>query len=246
MVSKKYIPILSAALVFLLLEFLFFKPAVWGALLMPLFLLVIIFIAGVFLLGNQFRNFWRLIIQILFLNLSGVLFFLFLKSVFLDHFLFLGLAALDWFLFENIYRLLYQPRLYQPFTLEKISFWLNLLIIFWFFGGFNILNIFLNLNFALVIFLIFLVNCWLGYYFFWSNKFWQKVAGAEPGRTIYGEPGQTILPDLLIISLILTEFYFILLYLPTQFYFNSLILAILYIIIVKLWSRSHSKLIKTI
>jgi len=238
MVSKKYIPILSAVLVFLLLEFLFFKPTAWGTFLIPLFLLIIIFIAWVFLFGNQFRNFWRLIIQILFLNLSGVLFFLFLKSVFLHHFLFLGLAALNWFLFENIYRLLYQPRLYQPFTLEKISFWLNLLIIFWFFGGFNILNIFLNLNFVPVVFLIFLVNCWLGYYFFWSNKLWQRVASGEPGRTI--------LPDLLIISLIMTEFYFILLYLPTQFYFNSLILVILYIIMVKLWLKSPSKLIKAI
>lgn len=238
MFSKKNLPLLTAVLIFALLEFLFFEPTAWKTFSVPLLLLISIFSLSFFLLGSQFKNFWRLVVQLLFFNLSGVLFFLFLKNIFLRHFLFLSLAGLNWFLFENIYRLLYQPRLYQPFTLEKISLWLNLLIIFWFFGGFNILNVFLNLNFVLVLFLVFLVNCWLGYYFFWSNKFWRKDTSGEPGRTI--------LPDLLIISLILTEFYFVLLYLPTQFYFNSLILAILYFIIVKVWLKSPSKLIKTI
>lgn len=209
---RRFIPILAIglifpfSLVFLFIDrpFIFFLSAV-----ITIFLSVFF---TWFLIKQNFKKFWPLIFIPLLLCLSAFLFFFFIQNQFFEYFFIPFFIFLIWFFLETIYRFFYQPRKYLAHSLENISFSLNLVSFFWLHSGLFALNIFLNFPFYYFLPLIFFFS-----FCFMALNFWlAKISLKENFLFI-------IIP-----TIFLLEISTALLFLPTNFYFNSFVLTVLF------------------
>jgi len=215
----KYFLLISPILSFIFFEILFFFSRIYLLLIFITDLLIINAILLFILIGEQIGNFWPIIIQGILLVLGNSLFLLLLSQTIFYHLFLIIFNFLYWLFLDTIYNLLYRPRLYQPYSLEKISYWLTFINLFCFAAELNALPIFYNLLFQLTLLPFFILCFWFYFYLLRINKLeiWSK------------------LETILIFSLILTEFYFVFNLLPLNFHLTGLILASLYVIILKVW-----------
>lgn len=226
----KKIPILAPALLFISFEIFFFWPSF--RLLIALTGVSLIIGAGslIFLARENIKNHWPTMIQIILLILGGSLFSLFISHPALYSLFLIMLSLLYWFILNMLFRLIYQPRLYRPYSFETASFWLVFVNIFFFAAELSALSVFYNIAVILTVLPFFVLCLWFNFYLFKINKieFEQKI---------------TIL---IVFSLILTEFYFILNFLPINFHIIGLILAGFSVIIFKLWLKAQKLILPMI
>lgn len=174
-------------------------------------------------MGAKIKEHWPVAVQIFFLILSGFLFSLLLSHVILYQIFLVIMTFLYWFILKTIFRFLYQPRLYRPYSLESASIWLTFAIIFFGAAELSALSIFYNISSRLTILPFFVLSFWSYFYLFRINKI---------------ESEQKI-ETMAIFSLILTEFYFVLNFLPINFHLIGLILAGFSVIVFKLWLKAQ-------
>ena len=174
-------------------------------------------VSGTILIKGHFKKQWPFLVQMVLLTLSALMFFLFLSSLAWQAvFGLLFLGALSFFIF-SLYQFFNQPRLAKPHALEKTVPWLNFIISYW---SLTVIGAVLGSDpleypFFLSLILVFALFFWLGYY----------------QTSLKGHAFKSLKSDLLIISLVLTQVYLVMNFLPLGFYLNALSLSILYGII---------------
>ncbi|MBU4370063.1 hypothetical protein KKG58_04915 [Patescibacteria group bacterium] len=180
-------------------------------------IIILSLVSGIILIKGKIKKRWPILLQIMVLSASALVFFLFLNGIFWQIVFVLFFSGASSFFLFHIWQFFYQPRLCQPEALERMSFWLNFVIIYWVLVG---LGMTLGLEplkglFFLSLILVFVLFFWMAYYL----------------NFIKGDDFKLIKIDSLIITLVLTEIYLAINFLPLGVYFNALIISILYSII---------------
>ena len=224
MVSKLYIylPIIFCLILF----FVFQSPSLIKTIIGYTLILVLSLLSSFILIKRRLKKQWAISLQMIIFVLAGLCFFVFLSNFIWQIIFILFFAGILSFFLFHTFQFFYQPRLCQPRALEKMGSWLNFIISYWVLVG---LGVSLGADplgglFLLSLALVFVLFFWLGHY----TSF------------VKGDDFKSIKTDLLIISLVLTEFYLVINFLPLGVYFNALIVSLLYSIIIKL-HYSYSK-----
>lgn len=211
---KRTIPLLSSLLFIIIIELI--RPGAFS-IYFSLIAAVLIVSASVLLLARKkLKNeAWIFIISPLLFVSNAFLFFLFLEKGIIFHILTV-MAGIFLFLFlENLFIYLYLPDKYQPYTLENISNYINLVIIFLAASNAISLMTFLNIRFWLLIMPFFIIVFLLLFELLWASKIsWEA-------SKLY----------IIIISLALLQIFWAVKSLPTSFYVGGLVVAASYYIL---------------
>ncbi|MCX7778945.1 MAG: hypothetical protein N2259_01745 [Patescibacteria group bacterium] len=228
-IIKRFIPLFTSFLVFVfLLSATFLFPS-W---IFFLFLSLAIFsslLLNLFLIKENLKNFWFFLIILFLLETSAVLFLIFIQQPIFKTIFILFLTFFVWLFLEAIFRFLYRPRVYIPYSLENISLTLTLLIIFWFYSSFFALKTFFNLSLPILLSLVFLINLLIIYFIFRQTK-----VSLEKKILIY----YSFFPNLIVL-----ELFYAFLFLPTTFYINGLVLTILFFLMINFLKENLSTLL---
>ncbi len=224
----KRTPIIIPLIFFILFEALFFWTNFYFLLIGLIVAIILSAVLIILLAKNKLKERWPMVVQIIILIIGSSLFvLLLLHSLFYQLYL-IFIALFYWYILTIIFRFLYQPRLYQPYSLEKSSASIVFLSLFYLSAELNVLFVFLNISLWLTILPFFLINLWFYFYFIRAND------------------ARWSMKSFLIIDLLLTEFYLALSFLPINFHLNGLILASLNIIILNLWLKERKSQLPTI
>jgi hypothetical protein len=148
---------------------------------------------------------------------------LLISFVFLKHLIIILFALLLILYLENIFLYYYQPLNYQLYALENLAAIFNLIIFFLLAIILNAFYTFLNLPLWLLSIILIIALSLLISQSFWINKLKNEFC------YVY----------LLIIDIIILEFFWALTFLPTNFYVSSIILTIIFYLI---WGILKAKL----
>lgn len=174
------------------------------------------FLFLLFLLGKEVRLFWPLLIFFPLVIASINFFLIFTKSQSVK-IIFIFVASLFAYLFlTTVFRFLYEPRKYPPYSLENFSFSLSFIDGFLFFSIIFALITFFNLSLTKSLFFVFCLGLGLTIFVLWTIKL-------SVSKT-----------HIFIVSLILLELFYALTFLPTSFYINSLVLTTLFFLMINL------------
>ncbi len=223
MFFKRISVLICPILISLVLELLFYNiNLIYIVLSVGLFLLL--FFLKILIKEKFFsRTFFYLALLPVLLFYANVGLLLMLSSSLLKHVFVVFFALLLILYLENIFIFFYRPYNYQPYALENLSAFFNLLIFFFLIINLNAFNVFLNLPVWLLSIILILVTSLILSQSFWINKIRLNIKFAY----------------LLIINIIILEFFWALAFLPTNFYVNAIILTIaLYLI----WGLLKAKL----
>lgn len=222
-ISIKKIPIFAPIVLFISFEILFFFPKIYILIALISILLITNIVSLLILMEDKIKKYWPIAVQIFLLVLGAFLFSLLISHLILFQIFSVTMTLLYGFILKTFFQFLHRPRLYYPYSLENISFWLTFIIIFFYAAELSALSIFYNISFWLTILPFFVLSFWSYFYLFWINKikFERRIE------------------ILLIFSLILTEFYFTFNFLPINFHLIGLILAGFSFIILKLWLKAQ-------
>lgn len=225
MISKLYIylPIIFCLILF----FVFQSTNPINIIIGYSFILILSLVSGIILIKGKIRKHWPILLQIMVFSVSALVFFLFLNGTIWPIIFVLFFSAVSGFFLFHVWQFFYQPRLCQPKALERMSFWMNFVIIYWFLVGLAMTlgREPLSGLFFLSLILVFVLFFWAAYY---SNF-------------IKGGDFKLTKTDSLVITLVLTEIYLAINFLPLGVYFNALILSILYSILINLWQKIPQK-----
>lgn len=216
----------SAFLLFLILEMALSQPTqiYWLILLSFAILLFSIWQLMKYKVNQQFFNF--LIAPVIFLA-SAWIFLLFLQSGWIQQLIIIVTSVLYWLFIKVIFLYLFRRPKYQAHTLGNISSYLDLLAVFFISSGFFSLMIFLQLPswyldlyfFQIVIdqiwqllFLEALVVSLLTYQLLWASQI-PLVSGG---------------PFIFVITLVTTQLFLVTSFLPTSVYVKGLIVGIVF------------------
>jgi len=212
---NKLIPWVAAAAIFTLLEMILVSPKRFYY---SAGLIILIVAYGVWQLSGQkitSFKYWRFFITPLILIGSGLNFFLYLEGSLTVHFFVLVMTVLIWLYLEVIYlRLYFRPK-YEPYSLENITVYVDLLSIFLLASSLYSTIIFLDINIWLLIGL-FAIICFLAS----AQLIW-----ASGITMIFGWR------HLAVIVLSVTEVFYVVSFLPTSVYVNGFLVAICYYLI---------------
>lgn len=169
------------------------------------------------LIDRSFYNkkFWQLLITPALLFASGLLFFSFLEGYLFQQAFLLVLVILIWAFLQVIFLMHHSRPHYQPYALENIIVHLNLIIIFFTAASFFSLIVFLGISLGILLVIFYLVTFLLAYQLLWVS-----------GTTFTAN-----WPYAVIITIVLTEIFWAVSFLPTSVYVNGLVLAISYYLI---------------
>jgi len=209
---NRSIPFIISLIIFFSLETIIRNPKqiYWQT---PLLLMLLIL--GVWLLtGREFKKlrFWNFLITPFLLLLSGLSFIIFIESFWLKHILIATLAILLGVFLEATFLYFRLRPKYQAHSLENISNYLNLLIVFLVFSSFFSSIVFLEAAFWQLILPAAIICFLLSYQI-------TEISDIAFYRSW---------PYIVIITLILVELFWAVNFLPTSIYVNSLILTLAY------------------
>ncbi|MFA5022486.1 MAG: hypothetical protein WC508_05415 [Patescibacteria group bacterium] len=158
------------------------------------------------------KKFWRFSITPVFLFASGLLFFLFLEGGAIKQIFVIILVFLVGIFLETIFLWFHLRPKYQPNALENISTHLNLIIIFFLATGFFSLILFLEAPLWLLVAIFAGVSAVLTYQLIW----------------ISGVNWSVGYPYISVITIVITEIFVAVSFLPTSVYFSALLVTISY------------------
>lgn len=150
---------------------------------------------------------------------------IFLGQNILFFFLLLSSCLLLYFYLRDIFQLLYQPRFYRPGALETTALPLNFVIILLLVTEAEMLVFVYHFSRLIIFPILFLSFFGLSLYYFTFKK------------------TKTILLPAFVTALLLTEFYLVFSFLPLSGHLNGLILALAFVMIIKIWQKKEPKFI---
>lgn len=218
LILNRSIPYLATILVWLWLYLMTSFVTFWYIFVIILIISVLVLMLKLFNLQYRKKEFFAFLITTLFLVISSVLFLFFVDSFLIRQIAIVVISILIGYYYNNIFQFLYLPKSYQPYSLENISGYLNLLSLFLFFTGIFSVLIFFDPPFSLMIISSFVLTLVLTMQTFWVHKVdFSKVK-----------------LFLLVVSLIMAELFWAVHYLPSSFYVSGLLLAIIYYMLIVL------------
>jgi hypothetical protein len=158
------------------------------------------------------RDFWGLAILPLLLLVATIGVLLLVTSGIAEHLIIIFLALILAVYLENIFTYFYNQSLYQPFSFENLAAFFDLIIFVLVVIDLTAFNVFLNLPVWLLSLICLLVLTILIDQALWVNKINNDL------KYIY----------LLIVDLIILEFYWAMSFLPSNFYANSIIISLVF------------------
>lgn len=173
---------------------------------------------GIVLIKGKIKQQWPFLVQLMFFVLSGLGFFLFLSGIGWQIAFVLAFNIILGFFLFHVYQLFYHPRNSQPEIFKKTIFWFNFIISYWFLFT---LTHYLTNNFTLPGFLITILIVFIS--FFWLFTYQELCQKGEIDKN-----------SLLIKSLVFSEMFLVVLFLPLGVYLTTLSLSLLFVIIIGL------------
>jgi hypothetical protein len=209
MSNNRLIPWISAALVFLSLELTTIKPKLIYFFMLLSFLAVFIGMWRLIDIEMKKAKFWNFLITPISLLIAGWIFFIFLDGNGWQLASAMLLSGFLWLFMETIFFYFYLRPKYQAHALENISYYLNLAAVFLFYSGLFNLSVFLTFKFwwlmlSGIIFSILLLH----------ELFWVSEISFQSSR-VY----------IIIITLLMAEFFWTVSFLPTSVYVNGMIMT---------------------
>ncbi len=214
-----YLPIIF---LFLLL-FVFQNPTIVKTTVVYLIIFILSSLSGFLTVKGYFKKGWPFLVEIIVLTVSALLFFLFLSNRFWQYVFIIVFCFFSGLFLKCAYSFLHQIRVYEPHSLEKVTGLINFMISYWVLSGVGTLmdwdpfRLFSYLDFILV-FVLF---------------FWLIYSSGQSGSE------QRDFKKVITISLVLSEIYLVIRFLPFGFHLNALIVSIIYGIIINLWQKNN-------
>lgn len=212
LIINRFIPLISLILLSLLGEvFIFYSQGLFPAVILSGgFLFIFVWQ----LTGRRIKNIelWSFLIPVLFLFWGWIFLTIFFEVVWIKQLFLLLVMIFIFVLFYNIFLFLHQPLSYKVYSLENISNYLNLFIVWLWFSSFFGLVIFLGLPSGAFVFPVIILGALIYSQNLWINKINLK------DNWLF----------LVIAALLLAEMFLAVSFLPTDFYVNGLILAVAY------------------
>lgn len=221
-ILNRTISFFAPLFIFLTWEIFFTQPK--SIIIFGLIIFAITFFAFWFLSSQKInKEFWQFFsLPFVFISSSFLFSILLLPEGIFRHIFIVAIAFFMYLILESIFNFLYRPNIYQTQSIETFFGYLNLLIIFFLTSSFYNLTFFLNLSLWLVLIFFFFTVLFLNFYFFWVNKILTKE------NVLY----------VLIIALIMAEFFWVISFSPANFFVSSLILVLIYYLMV-VFSKYH-------
>lgn len=167
-------------------------------------------------------DFWHFLLAPFTLTLSALAYVLFLDSGWQRGVVLMTSGLGAWWYLQNLATFLYWPSSYQPYALENISSYLNLVAAFFLYASFFSLRLFLSWPLLVLALLTGIFTALLAYQMSWVNKLtWQRS-----------------IPYTLALALVLSEGFLAIQFLPTVSAVNGLLLATLLYVLMSI-SRLH-------
>lgn len=212
---RRFIPFLITAALLFFWEWLWTWRAHFWLLTISMLVLTVIFIGYILYGRAELRAIPFLLLLPIALVAAGTTFLVFLGSSFVAHLVVVLNALLLGLYAENLFLFYYQPHRYQPYALEHISIYLNVLIAFYAFSAIFAARIFLNVSFVYLLPVGACIIVVLVLHQMWSAK----VPFAE--HWVF----------MSIMMLVMLELFGSILYLPTTFFASGLFLIIPYYVL---------------
>lgn len=215
MLFKRFSVLLTPILILLGLELLFyFQQNIKMIVIIWLLLLVLLVLTLKFLIKERFYQpqFWTLSLLPILLFICSSSYLLVLGWGLMRHLVIVLLAMILAAYLENLFMFYYYPQGYKKDSLENLSVFFNILIFFLLILNLNAVNIFLNPPFwTLSLILVAVLSLLLWQYF-------RIIKLSSNLRTVY----------LLVVNLLVLEFFWAMSFLPSNLYVHSIILTIIY------------------
>lgn len=233
----RLIPTGAPVLNLICLEIILAKPrSVWF---LGPFLAVLIFYSVLLLSGSKLnKRFWRFLISPFLFILSSLLFFIFLvlASSFFKQVLILLVSLVLFIVLENIYQFFYERLGFFNYSLENIFNYLNLLTIFLFFSGVYSASIFLQVPVGLPFAAVVLVAALISYQNLWVLQALREDFKKSDHLDFLSQKVAYLIRQnrlksvvyVLVPTLLLVEAFWVVSFLPTSFYVNSVFLTLTY------------------
>ena len=178
-------------------------------------ILAFIVVVSIWLLTGRHllrKTFWNFLSTPFLYIVSSFIFFLLIDNLVIRQLFIVGTAIIVLLTLHNIFSFLHQTEKYQPYALENIYSYVNLISLWLYYASFFGISILLGWPFWFFIILIFILTSFLFMRTLWSFKIpWQK-------SKLF----------ILIIGLVLAEAGYIVYSLPTSYVFNALLLIVIY------------------
>ncbi len=209
------IPLFEGGLIFLTLEVFLFKPASWIYAMAAITALIFL---GALIPKRKYssrRDFFHFIFNPLIFAWSAFLLLLFFENIYFRHFFVLGVAAYLFFYFENLFYYLIGEKEKNADNFLRMTNLMNVVSIFFLAAGLYGVKTFIQLP-------------------IWPLA---AVFFVFSGALVYGVLGivkpafREIIFDIIVLSLIIMEFFVVLSFLPIGFYAGGAILGIIYYMI---------------
>ena len=219
---NRILTFLSTVLILIFLELLLIYPN--GVYIIAGVIFLIIYFSILYLTTKKIlsKDFWNFLITPLFFLSSGFILLLFLESTIIKHIFIFGLAVIYYLILFNLFSFKFKSYKYQPYALENLFSYINLISAFLFYSSIFCFHLFFNISKLILLPIVFIFTLLLNYQSFWVNKI-------EFKRSIFFTS---------IISLIFLELFWAIFYLPTGYFVNAVILVVIYYIIVNI-SRDY-------
>jgi len=221
-IFDKILPYFSASLLLFLYEFLLWKPS-FIYFIAPL--LIITVILTIWRLTNKnfkSKDFGHFLLSPLLFIISCSIILLFLENNNIKQIFIIGSVLTYILIIINIYSFFHQTEKYQPYTIENLSGYVNLISIFLFYASFYSFGLFINTPTWFLTILVFIVTILISYQTLWVNKINFRKARLF----------------LIIIGIIIAELFWCVDFLPTSYFVNAVILIIFYYVIINV-SRDY-------
>jgi hypothetical protein len=215
-IIRRISSIVSLILILGFFELLLFKPDWFFFIILFLEATVILTIIGLAWKKIELQEVWQFLIPPVFLVGASYVILFFIEGVLYTQFFIVFVVFLLWNFIENTFLFLYQPVRYQPYALENISAYVNLITVFCIGASFHSSILFLGTSGAISTVFIFLVTFILIMQMLWINKIVIKGNYFVTG----------------VIALIVAEMFWATIFLPSSYLVNGIVIAISYYFLV--------------
>ena len=169
-IVRRISSIVSLIIVLGFFELLVFKPDWFFFIILFLEATVALTIIGLAWKKIELHEIWQFLIPPIFLAGAAYVILFFVEGMLYTQLFIVFVLFLLWNFIENIFLFLYQPVKYQPYALENISAYVNLVTVFCMGASFHSSMLFLGTSGAISAILVFIVTYVLILQMLWINK----------------------------------------------------------------------------
>ncbi|MFA5135601.1 MAG: hypothetical protein WC505_07510 [Patescibacteria group bacterium] len=209
---NRIVPLLSAIVIAITFEVWVIRPQ-WAYSIFPITaLIVLLSILSLFSQSVRKKSFFNFLSAPLLFIIASCSFFLIIENLAVQQIVIAAIAVLHMLILSNIFSFLYRAESYQPYALENLYAYINMVSLFFFYATFYSLATLLGFQFWYFTLPVFILTSFLFTQTLWSYK----IPWKDGRRFVF------------IIAVIITEASYAVSFLPSSFLINALIITALY------------------